>query len=492
MIKNDRQYKITKSQAERFRSAASEIKEKLTHPVGEDESLKLQLQLSALEAQLGDLETDLRSYESLQENRNESMEITSLNELPSVLVKARIASRLSQKQLAEKLGLKEQQIQRYEATDYAGANLSRIDQIVQALGVKLRKQLFIPEVAVTPDHLFKKLGQVGFSKEFVKERLISRKLRAHLASGTAIDCLDGLVFQNVANISRVFNWEPSAFLSNMPLELDYSVVSQTRFKMPASANSLRASAYTVYAHYLALLMIQATPDMGVKPIPCSWRQVRAQVLGTFGEISLLNLVKYVWSLGVVILPLKDSGQFHAATWRVRGRNVIVIKQKSSSEARWIIDLLHDLWHAAQSPELAQHGIVEELPPYNDEEQLMQEEAANDFAADVVFNGKSTDLAEECAIECNKRLEWLKSAVLKVAKRHDIRVDLLANYLAYRLEQEGQNWWATATKLQRADVDPWQQVRDFVIGKIKWEALGGGDRELLAQALETGEFSNEDR
>ena len=79
MIKNDRQYKITKSQAEKFRSAASEIKEKLSRSMEEDESLKLQLQLSALEAQLGDLEIDLRSYESLQENRNESMEITSLN-----------------------------------------------------------------------------------------------------------------------------------------------------------------------------------------------------------------------------------------------------------------------------------------------------------------------------------------------------------------------------------------------------------------------------
>ena len=489
MIKNDRQYRITKSQIERFRRAVSEMKQKLADTSAEDDLIKRQLQLSALEAQLEDLETDIRSYESLQQNRNESMEITSLTELPSVLVKARIASGLSQKQLAAKLSLKEQQIQRYEATDYAGANLQRIDQIVQALGVKLRKQLFIPEVAATPDHLFKRLGQLGFSKEFVRERLLSPKLRAYLESGSSIDSLDGLLFHNVANISRVFNWEPSTFLSNARLEVDCSIVSQTRFKMPASANSLRASAYTVYAHYLALLMIQATPDVVGKPIPCSWRQVRAQVLGTFGEISLLNLVKYVWSLGVVVLPLKDSGQFHAATWRVRGRNVIVIKQKSSSEARWIIDLLHDLWHAGQSPEMPEHAIVEDTPPYGDEEQLMQEEAATDFAADVVFNGRSTDLADECAIECNKRLEWLKSAVQKVAKKHNVRVDLLANYLAYRLEQEGQDWWATATNLQGGILDPWQQVRDFVIAKVKWDTLGASDRDLLAQALETREFSN---
>jgi Predicted transcription factor, homolog of eukaryotic MBF1 len=486
MIKNDRQYKITKAQAERFRQSASEVREKLSATSREDDLMKQELQLSAFESQLADLESELRAYESLQQNRNESMEITSLSELPCVLIKARIASGLSQRQLAEKLGMKEQQIQRYEATDYAGANLQRIDQVIQALGIRLQKQLFIPEVAVTPDHLFSKLGQVGLSKEFVRDRLLSPKLRACLETGTSINNLEGLLFNNVATISRIFNWEPSRVLSNMPLELDQSVVSQTRFKMPATVNRERASAYTVYAHYLALLTLQATPSVVGKPIPISWRHLKAQ-LDNFGELSLLNLVKYVWSLGVVVLPLKDSGQFHAATWRVRGRNVIVIKQQTSSEARWIIDLLHDLWHAAQSPELSEHSTIEDKPPYSDENQLLEEQAATDFAADVVFSGRSTDLAEECAMECSKRLEWLKSAIQRVAKRRGVRVDLLANYLAYRLELEGENWWGTATNLQSTAVDPWLQVRDFVVSKLNWDALVDEDRMLLAQAFETREF-----
>ena len=55
--------------------------------------------------------------------------------LPSMLIKARIARGLSQKDLAERVGLKEQQIQRYEATDYATANLARIKEVVNAFGV---------------------------------------------------------------------------------------------------------------------------------------------------------------------------------------------------------------------------------------------------------------------------------------------------------------------------------------------------------------------
>ena len=41
------------------------------------------------------------------------------------------------KELAERIGLKEQQIQRYEATDYASANLARIKEVASAFGVEI-------------------------------------------------------------------------------------------------------------------------------------------------------------------------------------------------------------------------------------------------------------------------------------------------------------------------------------------------------------------
>jgi ribosome-binding protein aMBF1 (putative translation factor) len=148
MIKNERQFKITNAQAESFKKAVSELQSKLNNETNADKLARSRLQLSAIQSQLGDLEEELQEYESLQQNRNESLEINSLSELPSILIKARIASGLTQKQLADKLGIKEQQIQRYEASDYSGANLQRIQQVIEALGVKAREQLFIPEVPV--------------------------------------------------------------------------------------------------------------------------------------------------------------------------------------------------------------------------------------------------------------------------------------------------------------------------------------------------------
>jgi DNA-binding XRE family transcriptional regulator len=107
-------------------------------------------QRSALESQLDDLREELTEYEALTIQGNDEplvFELNSLEALPLALIKARIATKLSQKDLAERLGLKEQQIQRYEATEYASANLARVIEVSQVLGMKLQARTGI-EVAL--------------------------------------------------------------------------------------------------------------------------------------------------------------------------------------------------------------------------------------------------------------------------------------------------------------------------------------------------------
>ncbi len=489
MIKNERQYRTTKSQVEAFEKALVEVRSKLAF-TNQNEALKWKLQESALRSQSADLEADLREYESLQTQRHRPMEINSLEELPDALIKARIAAGLTQRQLAEKLGLKEQQIQRYEATGYFGANLSRLQEILNVLGVKVRKQLVIPELPVTASSLFRRLDGLGFKKDFVEEKLLAPELRARVENGDLSPDLETMVFSSAANISRIFDWEPADFFCSAPLQVSEQALSHARFKLPANARRSTLPAYTVYAHFLALLLLQATPHVSAKVIPASWRHVRNQIVERFGDVSLLNVARYIWDLGVVILPLRDSGHFHAATWRFRGRNVIVVKQQTSSEARWIIDLLHELWHASQNQENPEHSVIEADLIYLTADQIIEEEIATDFAADVVFKGRADELAEQSAAASSRRMEWLKKAVQKVAHKNGVRTDLLANYLAYRLSLEGQNWWGTATTLQESGPDPWECVRDFVVANVKWDALHGGDRQLLEQALQSQEATYE--
>lgn len=59
--------------------------------------------------------------------------------LPQLLIKARIRKGLTPKDLAKALGLKEQQIRRYEADEYRGASVKRLREIAAALGIDIKE-----------------------------------------------------------------------------------------------------------------------------------------------------------------------------------------------------------------------------------------------------------------------------------------------------------------------------------------------------------------
>jgi ribosome-binding protein aMBF1 (putative translation factor) len=136
MIKNERQYRITKAMAARFQNNLTGLKQK---PDADDgvHPLIAKAQEEALTSQLADLENELLEYESLKAGKFRLDSLKVVADLPTVLIKARIAQGLSQKELAERIGLKEQQIQRYEATDYASANLARIQEVASAFNVDI-------------------------------------------------------------------------------------------------------------------------------------------------------------------------------------------------------------------------------------------------------------------------------------------------------------------------------------------------------------------
>lgn len=65
MIKNERQYKITSNQAERFSQALRVLEREVAEPSG-IHPLLLKTRKEALQSQLADLEDDLREYEALK------------------------------------------------------------------------------------------------------------------------------------------------------------------------------------------------------------------------------------------------------------------------------------------------------------------------------------------------------------------------------------------------------------------------------------------
>ena len=90
----------------------------------------------ALQSQLSDLEAEIQEYEALKAGDFAFGQLKEVAKLPRQLIRARIARGLSQRELADRLGLKEQQVQRYEASDYASASFGRIRDVVSALGME--------------------------------------------------------------------------------------------------------------------------------------------------------------------------------------------------------------------------------------------------------------------------------------------------------------------------------------------------------------------
>lgn len=155
MIKNEREYRITRAQVAKFERALSALSASDTgtrfHP------LVQKAQMAALESQLAELREQIAEYEALKSGELPVLSLDSLEELPQALIRARIAAGLTQRELAERLGLKEQQVQRYEATEYASAGLARVSEVARALGIRVREDVFLPGAPLFTEELLSRL-----------------------------------------------------------------------------------------------------------------------------------------------------------------------------------------------------------------------------------------------------------------------------------------------------------------------------------------------
>ena len=104
----------------------------------------LRAELEAMESQLADLREELEEYEQLKSADLSVISVATFDELADGLIKARIAAGLSQRALAQRLEIKEQQIQRYEAERYASASYRRLCEVERALGVRIENEILLP------------------------------------------------------------------------------------------------------------------------------------------------------------------------------------------------------------------------------------------------------------------------------------------------------------------------------------------------------------
>jgi transcriptional regulator with XRE-family HTH domain len=468
MITNDVQYRTAKAQIDRLQRLRAELEERPLEPGHGD--LRRKLETAAVESQVSELRAELDEYDELRSGHAPVGRLTTLDDLPRILVRARIAAGMSQKALAQRMGLKEQQIQRYESSDYSAASLSRLREVATALNFSVS----LPDKVPTSDALVKQLSGLGLDRSFVRRRIAPAALReAHHGDGQLAPIID-----LASRVGRVFGMDASSVLAGAQIEPDNRVLAAANFKIPKGATTERVAAYTVYAHYVALLVLQASEDLPRHDVPSSWTSFRQAWHAADSSGSFEGLVRFVWNLGIPVVPLADSGTFHAAVWRAHDREVIVLKQGARRSSRWAFDLLHEIGHIIEGLNGSDGGVIDADESSNDP----SEETANSFAGDVLLDGRAEELVQLCVTQSQGSVERLKSVVPRVASSQHVDTSALANYLAFRLSMQDINWWGTATNLQTTDGDPWSICRDVLIERSDLAALNPLDRELLNQAL----------
>jgi len=156
MIKNQKQVAMVRKEIDDLRALLIEM-----NGISAEQKLdfKQQLQYNLWQGRIEDLRLEVEEYEHLTSDDLRVLEMDSDN-LQKAIVSFRIASGMTQKDIADKLEIQEQQIQRYEQNDYLTASFERIIQILHTLEVEVSlKKEFTKETKV-----------VDFNKFLISER----------------------------------------------------------------------------------------------------------------------------------------------------------------------------------------------------------------------------------------------------------------------------------------------------------------------------------
>jgi HTH-type transcriptional regulator / antitoxin HigA len=129
MIKSDAQRDRTLAQIEGFRRALAKADEE--KPGKRSSAIR-----GSYESMIRQLEDELREYDELKSGVLNLPQVERLGQIAPFIARIRIAKGVSQTELARRLGVSKQVISRYEESDYQTVAIARLEEILDAIGIK--------------------------------------------------------------------------------------------------------------------------------------------------------------------------------------------------------------------------------------------------------------------------------------------------------------------------------------------------------------------
>jgi transcriptional regulator with XRE-family HTH domain len=371
---------------------------------------------------------------------------------------------LNQRDVANLVGMSAPQLSKIESGSF-DLRVSTVQSLLRAMGASL-SDITGPDAPETSQKAaIKSAEAAGVPREVMTSLLAAapRNMVARL-------------------IERAFGWRVDQLASGqLPTP---SISAGVAFKATRAGKVPSSSPVVLLSRTIAGIVRNAAVDSpAFRGLPSNARTINAEARDNAGQVTLTSLAAWAWNTGVAVVPMAGRGDFSAAVWDGSLRPAIVLKESRELAVYWLFDLAHELAHLALG-HVGQTGLIDvESPAPRGDSPDSTEQAANDFALQILLPNHE-ELLQEVRREARGSHLRFKGAVVSVADAAQVSPGLLGMIAAYALTEVGQDKdrWGSATNLARPNGSGREQVQRVARQFLSPDHLDRVDVVLIRQLV----------
>lgn len=476
MIRNGRERAVTRSWVAKLEDAVARMD---PGPQGGMDRI-LEAERTGMQSRADEMRRDVAEYDALVSGRMPAVDAGDLEGLPETLIKARICLGMTQRELAERMGMREEQVRRHEEAGYESAGCALLLEARAALlpgAAPAARRGGVPDEA----RIMSRIEAAGLGRKFVDDCILGtpRSAGGDAAAAAARER------KLLSRLCKIYGWTPDRLLGSAPLEMR---PVNARLTLPAGADRAVVRAHAVYAGHMAGILAGAARGERRRPPRGDPYRLRADLLdGADGAVTLPRLVEHSWDAGIAVAHLPPlsfrAAYFGGAEGAEGAAGAIVLARADASESGLLFDLARGLWHAAggrDGIDAGGHGAIG-----------AEGSEADRFAHAVLVGPRADRMFRACMDACApgggaRDAARLGRAVLETAMEAGARADSLADYVAYRLAGESACSWRGAAQGMQAELPGWRaDVTAAMLARADLARLSDSDFAILSDVMGAG-------
>lgn len=326
-------------------------------------------------------------------------------------------------------------------------------------------------------NLYRRLGEIGLSRAFVKKTALPSWWDDEVASNPS-GYSQGLLL-----LSRHLGIDLRSLQSaDEPIRLrDFGTC---KFKKRADVTEDQLALARVLATRAAQLAASAV-STPAQAIPVDAGEIRQQILGEDAPwVGLGELLRYCWSIGLPVLHLdhfpKNAKRPDGFAARVNGRPVIVLCRHTKYSAWLLFILAHELGHLALGHVPDEGTLIDQGLDENSTD--VEEQQANAFAIELL-TGRSD--RRFVAADRWPNAEGLANCALEIGRQSMIDPGHVVLNYAHSMGSSFFPVGNAALKHLEPNADAVAKVRSSMAGNLDWSRLPEDSCEFLMRVTQHG-------